>query len=153
EIPTTIGIMSLVLLAARRSLEQERQPVATRLASVLKSPLNAALRSKQLGSNLDAIRTRFRNPACHGSVVFNSESYESFVGLLVFNKRFTHWDTDGELPHELPAEMRARLFHEFPAEVRATWAPNDQDTRLYWIPSGQDWDGGVLHLHLNSRDD
>src|SRR5262249_36097839 len=103
QVPPTIGTGSLVLLALRRGREQRLGPILELLAARFEPGYEVLLASKQLGQCLDAIRTRFRNPTCHGTAVFGAEGYGEFARLVVANRRFAAWDATGPDPADLDA--------------------------------------------------
>jgi hypothetical protein len=110
QVPTTIGIGSLVLLALRRWVEHRLNSVLEFLETHFKPDFARLLASKQLGRCLDAIRNRYRNPACHGKDSFDSEDYGEFARLVIANERFAAWDAAGPDPIE-PAMGFGILHH------------------------------------------
>jgi hypothetical protein len=89
ELPTTFGICSLVLLALRKGYEQGRVRISAHLAEGFTGVFASALAN--LGANLNFIRERYRNPSCHGTVVFDQEGYEQFSHLLLLNDSMRTW--------------------------------------------------------------
>jgi hypothetical protein len=140
EIPTTIGIGVLVLLALRKCQEQQVGTVTAFLDSVAPIPFVRALSSNKLSLCLDTIRSQFRNPACHGTTVFDAAAYSRFVELMVHNRRFQSWDVEGQMATEIPDT------------VRATMPPEDQESLRYWIPFGEYWESGLFHILLDKAD-
>lgn len=98
EIPTTIGLHILVLLALRRGCEHGMLPVTEFLASQFRPRYVELLTSKKLGACLDCLRAQFRNPACHGTGTFDAQAYELFARLAVAERRFAAWDAFGPCP-------------------------------------------------------
>ena len=111
QIPTTIGIGSLVLLALRRGWEQGMDPVIEFLSSHFGPGYRDLLTSKGLGRCLDAVRNQFRNPTCHGTAVFDATGYAEFARLVVANHRFAAWDALGPDPANPDAEIGILHHH------------------------------------------
>jgi hypothetical protein len=111
NIPTTIGIQSLVLLALRRGCELEVPCIADFLSSRLGPRYVDLLKTKKLGRCLDQIREKFRNPVCHGTATFNAEGYAEFVRLMVANDRFDTWDFRGPHPPNPDADVGFMHHH------------------------------------------
>jgi hypothetical protein len=111
QVPTTIGIGSLVLLALRRGHTQRLGPVLEFLAAQFGPGYEPLLASKALGQCLDLIRTRFRNPACHGTAAFDADGYGEFARLVVANQRFAAWHVAGPDPPEPPAGIGILHHH------------------------------------------
>jgi hypothetical protein len=116
KIPTTIGVMVLVLLALRRGCEHGDAAITEFLAAHFKPRYADLLRSKKLGACLDAIRTDFRNPVSHGAAIFDPAAYERFTGLMVANQRFAIWDAAGPVPPEPDAAIG--VFHHHLSQSR-----------------------------------
>jgi hypothetical protein len=109
EFPTTLGVECLVLLALRRGCENHVANIVGFVTTRFNRRYYVLLTSRQLGASLDAIRTRYRNPVCHGTATFDVTEYEQFVQLVVANRRFVAWDTAGPVPAE--PDGRAGVFH------------------------------------------
>jgi hypothetical protein len=116
QVPTTFGTHGLVLLALRRGCEHRSDAVRKFLASHFRPPYVDLLTDRGLGASLEAIRTRFRNPACHGTTSFDRSAYEEFVGLVVAQQRFGLWDSVGSTPAD-PAPS-AGVFHHHLSQSR-----------------------------------
>jgi hypothetical protein len=120
-LPTTIGISSLAVYAIRKGIEHGSEAVQSFVNSVWNGPLGRGLTTPGFGRNLDLIRGRFRNPACHGTGLFGVNDYEAFLDLLIANRRLLIWDTDGVTEYV---------------------------DGLSTVP---EWHGGVLHVQLAER--
>src|SRR5262249_5578123 len=123
QIPTTIGIASIVLLALRRGVEQGRGPISEFLAAHFGPAYRELLASKGLGRCLDRIRVRLRTPACHGTASCPAADYREFPRLLSANTRFAAWDALGADPPD-PAADEGLLHHHL-AQARGSCAPPD----------------------------
>jgi hypothetical protein len=106
----TLGTLSLILFALRKG-DEEKHPAAGRfLADHFRPRFAELLRTHKLDTTLDAIRTRFRNPADHAERVFDAAAYADFARLVVANRLFAVWDTDGPAPPD-PDPSRGVLYH------------------------------------------
>jgi hypothetical protein len=122
QVPTTIGTASLVLLALRRGREQQLRPVLEFLAAHFGPGYQVLLANKELGQCLDLIRTRFRNPACHGTATFDPEAYKEFARLVIANQRFAAWHASGPDPPE-PGAGAGILHHHWQHTRRSETRP------------------------------
>jgi hypothetical protein len=116
QIPTTMGVQSVVLLALRRGWEHQVVAICDFLSASFQPRYADLLASKKLGSCLDMIRTKFRNPVCHGETAFDEGSYARFVHLVIANRRFVDWDSRGPLSPSPDAEVG--VFHHHLAQAR-----------------------------------
>jgi hypothetical protein len=114
QVPATIGVASLILLALRRGCESEDHPLARFLSSHFRPRYAELLMSKKLGRSLDRIREGFRNPACHGTCTFDRDQYAAFVRLMVGNDRFDAWHVAG--PHSPDLDAEAGFLHDHLSE-------------------------------------
>jgi hypothetical protein len=107
--PPTLGTQVTLLLALRRGCEQRVGPVVHFLAEHFRPRYVDLLASKKLATCLDDLRSRFRNPACHGTAAFDAAGYERFVRLALAQRRFAVWDASGPTPAEPDADVG--VFH------------------------------------------
>jgi hypothetical protein len=99
QTPPTLGVASLVLLALRKWWEADEDAASREIGAAIRSPVSYAIRMKELGKAVDLLRTRFRNPACHGTALFDAREYAEFAELAVGQQCFAGWDVKG--PHHL----------------------------------------------------
>jgi hypothetical protein len=123
--PTTMGVLSVLLFALRRGCEQSLPEITRFLASRFRPHFVDLLRSKKMDAALEVIRTRFRNPADHAEDVFDAASYEAFVRLIVANRHFAAWDSDGPDPRD-PDAGSGILYHHL---QHALDTPAEDQTR------------------------
>jgi hypothetical protein len=124
EIPTTIGVHSIVLLALRRGLATISPPIAEFLAGRFKPAYADLLVTGELGKCLDRIRTRFRNPACHGSAWFDQDSYADFARLAIAQRNFGAWNRYGPESREPRAEVGVFHHHLFQSQAGKNLEPD-----------------------------
>ncbi len=105
QVPTTMGIEALVLLALRRGCEQGVGRVRAFLAERFTPVYVKLLTGRQLGTCLEEVRTRFRNPACHATETFDPAAYERFAQLMVAARRFALWDRREAGPNDPDEEV------------------------------------------------
>jgi hypothetical protein len=109
-LPTTLGVLSLLLYALRKGDEQSLPEVARFLADHFRPRFADLLRTRQLDASLESIRTQFRNPAGHAERVFDAAAYAEFARLVVANRLFAAWDIDGPDPSD-PDPSTGILYH------------------------------------------
>jgi hypothetical protein len=68
------------------------------------SHYTSLLRSRQLSTLLERVRTQFRNPACHGTRTFDLGDYTTLMRLLLTRDQFRTWYRRG------PAELDAGIL-------------------------------------------
>lgn len=144
EIPTTIGTEWLILFSLRRGLEHRVGRIEEFLDDMYRPRFSRLLASKLLDSCLDAIRSDYRNPACHGLRTFSADDYAKFVRLMVGQERFDIWADRGPEPpgpgpdsghfHHQITESRkvepASNVDERPAAEQLLALENSQGSRL-----------------------
>jgi hypothetical protein len=109
-IPTTLGSVSLLVFALRRGAEMGLPEVGRFLAERFRPRFAELLRSRRMDGALESIRTRFRNPADHAERTFDAAAYGEFVRLVIANRLFAAWDTDGPDPSD-PDAGSGILYH------------------------------------------
>jgi hypothetical protein len=117
---TTMGVECLLLLALRRGCEQGLPSVLGLLAEQFEPSYTGLLQDKRLGHCLDVVCGRFRNKACHGESAFGAGLYEEFAHLVVANRRFLDWHSDGPAPNPPPPD--AGILHHHLALARCAGA-------------------------------
>jgi hypothetical protein len=144
SVKTTIGVMSLVLVALRRGCAAGRGPLCHFLDTHFRPGYVTLVTDVGPNRALDRIRTTYRNPACHGQRSFDAADYAAFARLAVACVRFDEWLTAGPSPEEPPAELG--LLHHHLAFSRATpenapAAPPRPGDRLLRLPTvaGPGW--------------
>jgi hypothetical protein len=118
----TLGVASVVLMALRRGREQKVAAIGEFLERHFRPEYVALLDVNQLAPCLDAIRVKYRNPACHGKdqsgkpVAFTAADYAAFSRLAVANRNFADWDRHGPTPVPPPGD--AGFLHHLLAGSR-----------------------------------
>jgi len=107
---TTLGTLVLILLALRRGCERARPEITRCLAAPFQPRFADLLKTGRLGAALESSRTRFRNPADHAERTFDATAYGEFVRLVVANRQFAAWDSDGPDPSN-PDAGSGVLYH------------------------------------------
>jgi hypothetical protein len=117
EVPTMLGILSTLLRAMRRGLDQNSGEVRTFVRGRFGDSYSDLLLTKGFDRNLNYITRVYRNPACHGTdshgqpVYFESDQYEDFVRRVVANVRFRAWDSEGPESISPPADVGLLHHH------------------------------------------
>jgi hypothetical protein len=106
----TMGTLCVMLFALRKGDAQKLPEIGRFLADRFRPRFAELLRTRQLDTSLDAIRTRFRNPADHAERVFDAAAYAEFARLVVANRLFAVWDTEGPAPPD-PGAGSGVLYH------------------------------------------
>jgi hypothetical protein len=149
EVPTTIGIESLAILALRKGSEQGREGVIAFLAEEFRTPYHGLLMTKKLGQCLDLIRDRYRNPACHGTGSFDASGFAGFARLAVGHDGFRAWAAEG--PKGRPVDAGSAFLHHHLAHSRRIGPGTEEDRagtaldRLLGLAKGPE---SPLSLHL-----
>jgi hypothetical protein len=109
EVPTMLGIITNVLLALRRGIEQQSDPIRQFLAARFSPVYLDLLQGKHLDPCLNRINSGYRIPACHGLKVFDAAAYAEFARLMIANQQFQAWNASG--PDPRPAGANAGILH------------------------------------------
>jgi hypothetical protein len=112
----TIGTQVILLRALERARKERMRPILKFLANHFEPRYTGLLEGYKLADTLDQVRTRFRNPACHGTKVFDAEAYEQFARLAVANRLFHVWDEEGTEEREPSAKVG--VFHHHLQQLR-----------------------------------
>jgi hypothetical protein len=131
--PATMSTSSLLLMALRYGLENEKTAEASRafLARHFRAPYLDLVRAGQLGATLDRVREKYRNNACHGLKPFGPGDYQQFSRLVIGRARFAEWKSGGPLP-EATAGTTSLLHHHLvasllvPAAAAAELSPTER---------------------------
>jgi hypothetical protein len=91
QISTTLGIETLVLLALRRGYAQGCDAIRRFLGDHFLPGYVELLCGEGPLPGLEIIRSRYRNPACHGWGRFDASDYTRFARLVVASPRFGSW--------------------------------------------------------------
>jgi hypothetical protein len=113
----TIGTQVVVLRALEWGREHRMRPILKFLRSHFKPEYVRLLGSKKLAECLDQVRTRFRNPACHGTAVFDEGAYREFARLVVASRLFHIWDSEG--PEQRAPSANIGVFHHHLAQAQS----------------------------------
>jgi hypothetical protein len=133
EVPTMLGILSTLLRAMRKGLDQNSEEVRTFVRSLFADPYPDLLQTKVFDRNLNYITRVYRNPACHGTdasgqpAYFEDDQYQDFVQRVVANQRFRAWDSDG--PASTPPGADVGLLHHH------LWLVRDSDGSAEPMPT------------------
>ena len=122
KVPTMLGIITNVLLALRRGIEQGSEPIHEFLEARFPASYLELLKSKSLDRCLNQINPRYRIPACHALKIFDSAAYSEFASLMVANERFRAWDAYGPAPRPVRADAGI-LYHHLVHSAAPTAEP------------------------------
>lgn len=90
RLPMTMGLQVTFLAALEKLGFQGQEHFANNYLQVEPGYL-ALLRSGRLTTDLERIRTQYRNPACHGSRAFDRAEYIELAQLLLTRVLFRSW--------------------------------------------------------------
>lgn len=92
DIPTTMGIVGMLLVGARRAVKQKKQEIEKILQSNFEARIFDYLNNKQILENFENIRQNYRNPIAHGmKVKVGHEEYSTLVEISFGRKLMREW--------------------------------------------------------------